>query len=86
MPLVRPVMNSLIVAKARNLSAGIRVQGAWHVQNVNAFASRLRTWMVRFKGVATKYLANYLGWFRMLDRPPGFSPDPAQLLALAVTV
>ena len=67
-----------------NLSAGIRVQGAWHIQNVNAFCSRLRTWMIRFKGVATKYLANYLGWFRVLDRSPGFSPDPARLLALAV--
>ena len=67
-----------------NLSAGVRVQGAWHVQNVNAFCSRLRAWMVRFKGVATKYLTNYLGWFRVLDRSPRFSPDPARLLALAV--
>jgi len=69
-----------------NLSRGIRVQGAWHVQNVNAFGSRLKNWMVRFKGVATKYLANYLGWFRALDRSPRFSPDPVQLLALAVRV
>lgn len=69
-----------------NLSAGIRVQGAWHVQNVNAFGSRLRNWMIRFKGVATKYLANYLGWFRALDRSPGFNPEPAQLLALAARV
>ena len=69
-----------------NLSRGIRVQGAWHVQNVNAYGSRLKNWMVRFKGVATKYLANYLGWFRALDRSPGFSPNPAQLLALAVRV
>ncbi len=67
-----------------NLSAGIRVQGAWHVQNVNAFCSRMRTWMIRFKGVATKYLANYLGWSRVLDRSLGLSPNPAQLLALAV--
>ena len=69
-----------------NLSRGIRVQGAWHVQNVNAFGSRLKNWMVRFKGVATKYLANYLGWFRALDRSPRFSPNPVQLLALAVRV
>lgn len=69
-----------------NLSAGIRVKGAWHVQNVNAYGSRLKNWMIRFKGVATKYLANYLGWFRALDRSPGFSPDPAQLLALAIRV
>ena len=24
--------------------------------------------MARFKGVATSYLPNYLGWFRALDR------------------
>lgn len=40
----------------------------------------------RFKGVTTKYLASYLGWFRALDRSPGFSPDPALLLALAIRV
>jgi len=44
-----------------NLSAGERLQSAWHVHNVNAFCSRLRAWMVRFKCVATKYLTNYLG-------------------------
>ncbi|MFB2843999.1 IS1595 family transposase, partial [Aeromonas jandaei] len=25
-------------------------------------------WMVRFHGVATHYLKNYLGWRRMLER------------------
>jgi hypothetical protein len=29
--------------------------------------SRLRTWMVRFHGVGTAYLANYLGWMRMME-------------------
>ena len=67
-----------------NLTAGVRVIGAWHVQNVNAFGSRLRDWLRRFKGVATKYLANYLGWFRALDRSPNFGPEPASLLALAI--
>lgn len=41
---------------------------SWHVQNVNAYDSRLKTWMVRFKGIATKYLHNYLGWRRFIDR------------------
>jgi hypothetical protein len=34
---------------------------------VNAFHSRLKNWMERFKGVATKYLDNYLTWFRFFD-------------------
>lgn len=70
---------------AINVAAGIRVDGAWHVQNVNAFGSRLREWLRRFKGVSTRYLDSYLGWFRALDRSPGFAPQPASLLALAVT-
>lgn len=30
-------------------------------------ASRLRSWIRRFRGVATRYLDNYLLWFRALD-------------------
>ena len=43
-------------------------QGAFHIQNVNAYHSRLKSWMTRFHGVATRYLPNYLGWRRMLER------------------
>lgn len=42
--------------------------GVYHVQNVNAYDSRLKEWIKRFHGVATKYLESYLGWMRMLDR------------------
>jgi len=52
-----------------NLSAGIRViDHAFHIQNVNAYHGRLKGWMARFHGVATKYLPNYLGWRRLLER------------------
>lgn len=48
---------------------GLRVQeAAFHIQNVNAYHNRLKRWMARFHGVATKYLVNYLGWRRMLER------------------
>lgn len=70
-----------------NLSAGIRViAGVYHVQNVNAYDSRLKDWMRRFKGVSTRYLDSYLGWFRAIDRAHGGSLKPAALLALAVRV
>jgi hypothetical protein len=71
---------------AVNLSAGVRVDGAWHVQNVNAYHSRLKGWVYKFRGVATCYLANYLGWFRALDREHGDGPKPAQWLAMALGV
>ena len=55
--------------RAINAQQGIRVvDGAFHIQNVNAYDSRLKQWMGRFHGVATKYLENYLGWRRMLER------------------
>lgn len=69
---------------AVNVSAGIRVDGPWHVQNVNAYHSRLKAWMRPFKGVATKYLDSYLGWFRTIDRTPHIVAQPASLLALAI--
>jgi hypothetical protein len=40
--------------------------------------------MRRFKGVATSYLPNYLGWFRALDRNTRSGAKPASLLTLAV--
>jgi len=58
-----------IAHRALNLSAGVRVlAGVYHIQNVNAYDSRLKSWMARFHGVATKYLENYLGWRRGLER------------------
>ena len=65
-------------------SSGRHAVGAWHIQNVNAYHSRLKTWIRRFYGVATYYLENYLGWFRALDRLPRNTAQPAQLLALAL--
>jgi len=42
--------------------------GPWHVRSVNRYDASLKGWIARFRGVATKYLANYLGWRRLLDR------------------
>jgi hypothetical protein len=44
------------------------IGGIYHIQNVNAYHSRLKKWIAKFNGVATKYLANYLGWHRLRER------------------
>jgi hypothetical protein len=44
-----------------------RQDNAFHINNVNAYDSRLKGWMFRFHGVATNNLPNYLGWHRFLD-------------------
>jgi len=67
-----------------NVAAGVRVRdGAFHVQNVNAYHGRLKGWMGRFNGVATRYLPNYLGWRRTLERAPEPSASRTWLLAAA---
>lgn len=67
-----------------NLCAGDRVRGPWHIQNVNAYHGRLKSWIARFKGVATDYLEHYLGWFRALDRASKHRRKSAPMLALAI--
>jgi transposase-like protein len=61
--------------EAVNLRAGIRVRGAAHVQNVNAYHSRFRGWLSIFHGVASRYLPNYLGWRWILDAGRIRSPE-----------
>ncbi len=66
--------------KSINLSKNEHTKGIVHVQNVNAYDSKLKSWMRRFNGVATKYLESYLGWMRLLDRDKDISAE--QLLAV----
>lgn len=73
-----------ITHKPVNIRAGIRVvEKAFHIQNVNAYTSRLKGWMLRFHGVATKYLPHYLGWRRTLERF-GAALTPSLFLAQAL--
>ena len=45
-----------------NTSKNERVRGLYHIQNANAFHSRLKRWVNRFNGVASKFLDNYSRW------------------------
>jgi len=48
----------------------------FNIQTVNAFHSDLKGWMARFKGVATKYLKNYIGWHRhKIEKTYGDAPE-----------
>ena len=77
-----------IAHEAVNLSAGVRSRrsaaGAIHVQNVNAYHGRLRQWLSRFRGLASRYLPNYLGWRWALDGDRITSAE--QLLRIAIKV
>lgn len=71
---------------AIKVSAGEHARGPWHINNVNGYHSRLKTWLRRFNGVASSYLPSYLGWFRVLQRFRPVALTPMALLALAVGV
>ena len=42
-----------------------------HIGNAMAAVRRFQAWLKPFRGVATKYLANYLAWHRRLDPTAG---------------
>jgi transposase-like protein len=65
-----------------NVNAGERARGAIHIQNVNSWHSRFKSWLVRFRGVASRYLIHYSGWQRVLDDRR--MTTPAHLLCAAV--
>lgn len=69
---------------ALNMTSGRRVRGPWHIQNVNAYHARLKDWMRRFRGIATRYLHHYLGWFRTLDQYATTHLNPANLINLSL--
>lgn len=43
------------------------IKGIYHIQNVNSYHSRFKKWLDRFNGVASKYMDNYLTWYKFLD-------------------
>ena len=45
-----------------------RKRGIYHVETVNSYQGRLKGWIARFRGVATKYLPRYLTWHIMDER------------------
>jgi transposase-like protein len=71
-----------------NLRAGVRARRlgnlAIHVQNVNAYHQRFKAWLRGFRGVASRYLPNYLGWRWALDGERIILPE--QLFRIAISV
>jgi transposase-like protein len=55
----------------------------FHLNNVNAYHGRLKEWLRRFHGVATKNLPNYLGWRRTLEAL-GQSATPTAMILGAI--
>jgi len=74
-------MNSYVrFAKSGNinliqLKTGKSKKGIYHIQHINAYHSELKRFMKIFKGVATKYLNNYLLWHNWINVAEGSLQD-----------
>ena len=42
------------------------IEGVYHIQTLNNYMMRWKSWLKRFCGVGTAYLENYLSWFRFM--------------------
>ncbi|PEB39437.1 IS1595-like element ISBth19 family transposase [Bacillus pseudomycoides] len=51
----------------KRIQRGKHKEGIYHIQHINAVHSKLKKWMNKFNGVATKYISNYLYWFKWLQ-------------------
>jgi hypothetical protein len=67
--------------EALNQSSGERVRGDLHIQTVNSRHERLKDFLRRHRGVATKYLDSYLRWFHLSVLPR--TPSPRAVIAAA---
>ena len=68
-----------------NVRAGEHARGAIHINNVNGWHGRFKNWLRRFCGVASRYLANYSGWQRILDAAALTVPEHWLRTAVAPT-
>ena len=69
-----------------NLSAGERVRGDLHIQTVNSRHEGLKGFIRHFRGVASKYLPNYVRWFHISALPKSPTPQSCLNAALALPV
>jgi hypothetical protein len=48
------------------IAGGITNDKRYNIARTNAYHNDLKLWMARFKGVATKYLDNYVNFFKAI--------------------
>ena len=53
--------------KSSDIKKGIIKEKSVHNNNINNTMMRLKNWLKDFFGVSTKYISNYLSWFRFRD-------------------
>ena len=80
----RRALDALAAPDPDRASHGVIEERIFHIQNVNAYDSRLKGWMQRFNGVASRYLDSYLGWRRFFERHKEEATNPKSWLIEAL--
>jgi len=52
--------------KLKQIKTGLTNDKVYHLQNINSYHSGLKSFMRKFNGVATKYLDNYVNFFKAI--------------------
>lgn len=65
-----------------NHRQGERIRGELHIQTVNSRTERLKDMLRHHRGVATRYLGNYLNWFHLATLNP--NPNSRACLSAAL--
>ena len=76
----RRALDALAAPDPDRASHGVIEERIFHIQNVNAYDSRLKGWMQRFNGVAS----SYLGWRRFFERHKEEAANPKSWLIEAL--
>lgn len=50
----------------KQIARGKHKNGEYHINTVNAYHKGLKQFLMKFNGISTKYLNNYLNWFQWL--------------------
>lgn len=61
----------------KQIKRGFHKNGIYHINKINSLHSRFKQWLAGFKGVSTKYLPNYLSFFKLVEMIKG-EKEPVQ--------
>ncbi len=62
------------------LKGGKSKKGIYNIQHINSYHSGLKQFMMKFKGVSTKHLNNYLIWHNFVNYAPESEVDKRSIL------
>jgi transposase-like protein len=63
-----PAIEKVLDVNLKQVPSGKQmIDNVFHIQHINSLHSAFKRWIIPFNGVATKYLNNYLAWFKFLQ-------------------